>query len=184
MNPAKCLACLLVVVLGFGYASNLMAQGTDLGTIRGNVADPTGAMIANAKVIVLDLSTNTSRETSTNSRGEFPKDCPEHIRAGLVVTRAESKAYFLRDQSVHWTEAFREFREQRFGGRVSFRSRTQTLSGGLGLLDLDLHCPAFLCERPRGLSVPNVGRLPLRGPVSRRRRSRPSRRRSPSLSPW
>jgi len=72
MNPAKYLASLLLaLVLGFGFVQTLCAQGTDLGTIRGSVTDSTGAVIPNAKVVVVDLSTNTSRETVTNSHGEY-----------------------------------------------------------------------------------------------------------------
>jgi len=71
MNPAKYLACLLVLVLGNGCAQTLFAQGTDLGAIRGSVTDSTGAVIPNAKVVVVDLATNTSRETATNSHGDY-----------------------------------------------------------------------------------------------------------------
>src|SRR5882724_8147971 len=72
MNPAKYLALLpLVLVLGFGSVQTLFAQGTDLGTIRGSVTDSTGAVIPNARVVVVDLSTNTSRETTTNSHGDY-----------------------------------------------------------------------------------------------------------------
>jgi hypothetical protein len=71
MNPAKYLASLLALVLCVGCAPFLFAQGTDLGTIRGSVADSTGAVIPGAKVVVLDLATNTSRETTTNSHGDY-----------------------------------------------------------------------------------------------------------------
>ncbi len=71
MNPAKYLASLLALVLCVGCAQFLLAQGTDLGTIRGSVSDSTGAVILGAKVVVLDLSTNTSRETTTNSHGDY-----------------------------------------------------------------------------------------------------------------
>src|SRR6267142_4697056 len=71
MNPAKYLACLLVLVLGNGCAQTLFAQGTDLGAIHGSVTDSTGAVIPNAKVVVVDLATNTSRETATNSHGDY-----------------------------------------------------------------------------------------------------------------
>src|SRR5882757_5408314 len=72
MNPAKYLASLLLaLVIGFGFAQTLCAQGTDLGTIRGSVTDSTGAVIPNARVVVVDLSTNTSRETITNSHGDY-----------------------------------------------------------------------------------------------------------------
>ena len=49
----------------------LFAQGTDLGTIRGLVTDSSGAVVPNAKVTVLDLATNTPRETTTNAQGEY-----------------------------------------------------------------------------------------------------------------
>ena len=54
-----------------GTVHFLFAQGTDLGTIRGTVKDATGAVIANAKVTITDLETNTSREASTNGAGDF-----------------------------------------------------------------------------------------------------------------
>jgi Carboxypeptidase regulatory-like domain/TonB dependent receptor len=71
MNLAKYLACSLVVVLGFGCAQFLFAQGTDLGTIGGLVTDASGAVVTNAKVIILDLATNAPRETKTNAQGEY-----------------------------------------------------------------------------------------------------------------
>src|SRR5882672_9432304 len=86
MNPAKYLACLLVLVLGNGCAQTLFAQGTDLGAIRGSVTDSTGAVIPNAKVVVVDLATNTSRETATNPDG----DCIEWQRCGECQRGAES----------------------------------------------------------------------------------------------
>jgi hypothetical protein len=46
-------------------------QGTDLGTIRGNVTDSSGDVIPNARVVVTDLATNGTRETKTNSAGDY-----------------------------------------------------------------------------------------------------------------
>ena len=54
-----------------GIAQFLFAQGTDLGTITGSVKDGSGAVVPNAKVVVLDLSTNSSRETHTNAQGVY-----------------------------------------------------------------------------------------------------------------
>ena len=71
MTLAKCLTCLLVMVLSLASAQLLFARGTDLGTIRGSVTDATGAAIPNAKVVIRDLSTNTARETTSNSQGEY-----------------------------------------------------------------------------------------------------------------
>ena len=71
MKFQKHFRCLALLVLCLGCAPLVFAQGTDLGTIRGLVTDPSGAVIPNAKVIILDLGTNTTRETATNARGEY-----------------------------------------------------------------------------------------------------------------
>src|SRR5450432_1416903 len=49
----------------------LFAQGTDLGTIQGTVKDPSGAVIAHAKVTIIDLETNAARDTNANGQGDF-----------------------------------------------------------------------------------------------------------------
>ncbi len=61
----------LVLLAVLGSAQFLFAQGTDLGTITGLVTDGTGAVVPNAKVVILDLATNTSRTTATNSQGVY-----------------------------------------------------------------------------------------------------------------
>ena len=48
-----------------------LAQGTDLGTIRGTVTDASGALVAGAGVTVLDVQTGAARQTKTNSSGEY-----------------------------------------------------------------------------------------------------------------
>jgi hypothetical protein len=47
------------------------AQGTDLGTIRGTVKDSSGAVVANASVTILDAQTGATRQTKTNSGGDY-----------------------------------------------------------------------------------------------------------------
>ncbi|MBS1851577.1 MAG: TonB-dependent receptor [Acidobacteria bacterium] len=64
------LAAVVLSLLSLG-PQFLFAQGTDLGTIRGTVTDSSGAVIANAKVVVVDLATNITRETTTNTQGEY-----------------------------------------------------------------------------------------------------------------
>ena len=71
MNFAKYLVVLLALAISVGCAQSLLAQGTDLGTIRGTVGDPSGAVIANASVTIADLATNALRHTETNSQGEY-----------------------------------------------------------------------------------------------------------------
>ena len=52
-------------------AGVVLGQGTDLGTIRGTVTDSTGGVIPGATATVTDALTNTARETSTNSQGNY-----------------------------------------------------------------------------------------------------------------
>ena len=71
MKLIHSLTSLLLLVLICGCAQILWAQGTDLGTIQGTVKDTSGAVIANAKVTVVDLETNASRDTTANGAGDF-----------------------------------------------------------------------------------------------------------------
>ncbi|HET8823586.1 MAG TPA: carboxypeptidase-like regulatory domain-containing protein, partial [Terriglobales bacterium] len=58
----------LCVLLLLTFASG---QGTDLGTIRGSVTDSSGALVVGASVTVLDVQTGATRQTKTNSSGEY-----------------------------------------------------------------------------------------------------------------
>jgi hypothetical protein len=71
MRSVTRFALFLLVFSALGSVHFLFAQGTDLGTIRGTVKDASGAVIADAKVTVTDLDTNTSRETKSNGAGDF-----------------------------------------------------------------------------------------------------------------
>ncbi len=72
MKSRNLIVLLLVLILGLGTSSsNLYAQGTDLGTIRGTVTDSSGALIPNAQVEITDLGTLTSHRVRTNERGEY-----------------------------------------------------------------------------------------------------------------
>jgi hypothetical protein len=71
MSSVTRLALVLILLSGLGSAQWVFAQGTDLGTIQGTVKDASGAVIANAKVTVIDVDTNTPRETKANGAGDF-----------------------------------------------------------------------------------------------------------------
>src|SRR3954471_1859242 len=71
MHLAKYLVLPLALAITVGCAQSLLAQGTDLGTIRGTVSDPSGAVVANASVTIADLATGTLRHTETNPHGEY-----------------------------------------------------------------------------------------------------------------
>ena len=53
------------------FTGLLFSQGTDLGTIRGTVTDPSGAVVPNARIVVTDLGTNLTRELTTNAEGDY-----------------------------------------------------------------------------------------------------------------
>src|SRR6266513_1379278 len=60
------LAAGLLFIPATGYS-----QGTNLGTIRGTVTDPNGAVIPSAAVKVTDQTTGISRDVSTDSQGNY-----------------------------------------------------------------------------------------------------------------
>jgi hypothetical protein len=62
------LALFVAVVCSVASA---FGQGTDLGTVRGTVTDTGGAVIADASVVITDNLTKATRETRTNSRGDY-----------------------------------------------------------------------------------------------------------------
>ena len=53
------------------FSSVLYGQGTTLGSISGNVVDPSGAAIPNAKVVVKNIQTGIVREVTTDNNGSF-----------------------------------------------------------------------------------------------------------------
>jgi hypothetical protein len=61
---------LLVCCVLCGIAT-AFSQGTNLGTIRGTVTDPNGAIIPNASVQVTDQDTGLSRDLTTDSEGNY-----------------------------------------------------------------------------------------------------------------
>ena len=71
MKSVAYFACLLILLSTLFGTPFLFGQGTDLGTISGLVTETTGAVVPNAKVVILDLSINTSQETKTNGQGEY-----------------------------------------------------------------------------------------------------------------
>ena len=65
----KIIASLLVIFCLFCLASIGYSQGTNLGTIRGTVTDPNGAVIPGAAIQVTDQGTGLSRDLTSDSQG-------------------------------------------------------------------------------------------------------------------
>lgn len=63
--------CLVFMVCLLSVSNFAHGQGTDLSTVRGTVTDSSGAVVPKAVVSIVDLETNTSRQTATNAQGEY-----------------------------------------------------------------------------------------------------------------
>src|SRR6267154_774951 len=63
-------AVCLVAALSLLLPALLCAQGTS-GRIIGRVADPSGAVLANVKVTLVNEGTNVSRDALTNVNGDY-----------------------------------------------------------------------------------------------------------------
>jgi hypothetical protein len=60
-----------ILTLVLCSSSGILAQLRIVGSISGTVQDPTGAVIANARVVVKDQSTGIAREVTSTERGTF-----------------------------------------------------------------------------------------------------------------
>jgi hypothetical protein len=71
MKSVKFFSSLLLLLFACGSLHLAFGQGTDLGTIAGSVTDSSGAVVANANVVITDLGTNATREAKTGSQGDY-----------------------------------------------------------------------------------------------------------------
>ncbi|MBV9767276.1 MAG: carboxypeptidase regulatory-like domain-containing protein, partial [Acidobacteriaceae bacterium] len=69
--PFRSALFVFTVCAGLAISPSLFAQGTDLGTIRGNVKDASGAVVPKAHVVITDPSTGTDHPFLTNGDGDY-----------------------------------------------------------------------------------------------------------------
>src|SRR6185437_2223246 len=67
----KTLSSILVALCFLCGAAAVFSQGTNLGTLRGTVTDPNGAVIPNAAVKITDQTTGLSRDVTTDADGNY-----------------------------------------------------------------------------------------------------------------
>src|SRR5436189_172622 len=87
-NPTSTRITLLVLLAAFAFAPahRLQAQGTDLGTIRGNVMDASGAGVPNASVTITDAEIT-----------ELPRDSRDYtsfLYLNPSITQAQGEGTF------------------------------------------------------------------------------------------
>lgn len=68
------LSRVLAVVLTILLAASLLPAQTSRGTVSGVITDPTGAVVANAKVSLIQKETGVEREAATNAAGIYRFD--------------------------------------------------------------------------------------------------------------
>ena len=88
MNLKKIKFLLVAILLVCFGASTpvLFAQGTDLGTIQGIVADASGAVVPNAQVTITNTQTTVAFPFKTNSRGFFTAPALQPGHYDVTVT--------------------------------------------------------------------------------------------------
>jgi Carboxypeptidase regulatory-like domain/TonB dependent receptor len=106
-NVRTIITSLLVTGCLIGLASTGYSQGTNLGTIRGSVTDPNGAVVPRASVQVTDVETNATRDVNTNSEGSYEVT---NLKPGTYTVAVKSQGFRtleVRDVVVRGSEIAR-----------------------------------------------------------------------------
>src|SRR6266446_7309798 len=90
-NVRTIIISLLVTGCLIGLAGTGYSQGTNLGTIRGSVTDPNGAVIPNAAVQITDQVTGISRDLTTDNQGNYEAAALKPGNYKVTVTAAGFK---------------------------------------------------------------------------------------------
>ena len=96
MSRVRSLAITLVAMLMFSIT--LFSQ-SDLGTISGEVKDPTGAIVPNATVVIKSQTTGNERRTTTNQAGFFTFTNTQAGLYSVSVTASGFKKFDPRETS-------------------------------------------------------------------------------------
>jgi hypothetical protein len=78
----------LRISLLFPLAVGIAAAQLSTSTIRGHVADPTGAAVAGAPVKVVNIQTTVERAVATNGEGDY--EVPDLQRGAYRITVAQA----------------------------------------------------------------------------------------------
>src|SRR4051812_22237067 len=90
LAPSKIGFVMLAATLALASISNLHAQGTDLGSIRGNVVDASGSAVPNATVTITDVATSLQRVVKTSGIGEYEAN---GLKTGNYKVLIEAKGF-------------------------------------------------------------------------------------------
>jgi len=142
-------ACLLLVF----SSSGLRAQSTN-GSLSGRIADPSRAVIADAKISAINTATNFRYETTTNTSGEYYLT---NLAPGLYRLEIEKpgfKKLIKPDVTLHVQDAI----EINFELTLGSASETVTVEAGAPLLNTESAAVGTVVDRQFVENLPLNGR--------------------------
>ena len=89
-------ACILALI-AFGLSASAQVQN---GEITGTVADPSGAVVPDAKIVLQNLSTRYEIQTQTNSAGIYTA---KELTVGLYKLTLEAAGFKFENAAVKST---------------------------------------------------------------------------------
>ena len=123
MNTLR--AATLSAVLLLWFTTRLTAQANATGTFSGQVTDPTGAPVANAKVKVTQQETGVSVTKTTATDGNYTVPL---LKAGTYTLEVTAPGFQVRDQtrtsrskSSRWRSKISSFKSATFSSRSRLR---------------------------------------------------------------
>jgi len=142
-------ACLLLVF----SSSGLRAQSTN-GSLSGRIADPSKAVIADAKISAINTATNFRYDTSTNSSGEYYlTNLPPGLYR-LEIEKPGFKKLIKPDVTLHVQDAM----ELNFALTLGSTSETITVESGAPLLTTESAAVGTVVDRQFIENLPLNGR--------------------------
>jgi Carboxypeptidase regulatory-like domain/TonB dependent receptor len=143
------LACLLLVF----SSSGLRAQSTN-GSLSGRIADPSKAVIADAKIAAISASTNLRYETTTNTSGEYYlTNLPPGLYR-LEIEKSGFKKLLKPDVILHVQDALEINLEMTVGSA----SETVTVESGAPLVNTESATVSTVIDRAFVEDIPLNGR--------------------------
>lgn len=96
----------LLMLLPVSFCATGLAQISGRGTIQGSVSDPTGAVIPNAQVVVVQVQTNLEHSQKTTGAGFYVFGGLEPGQYSVMVTATGFQPYTQKNISLDALQVF------------------------------------------------------------------------------
>src|SRR4029077_18822299 len=152
-NVRTVITSLLVTGCLIGLAGTSYSQGTNLGTIRGSVTDPNGAVIPNAAVQITDEATGLSRDLTTDTQGNYEAAALKPGNYKITVTATGFKRTVV-DAAVAGADVVRADVKAEIGAP----SESVSITAEAGLIEKDQAVISSTLNNRQLLEVPRDSR--------------------------